>query len=83
MEQSMNCWTHMKCGREHGGARVEEMGVCPASPNHGEVCWRVAGTLCGGVTCGAFAEKIDMCFKCDFFDKTLCGDFVRDQVSAG
>ncbi|MFH1294085.1 MAG: two-CW domain-containing protein [Pseudomonadota bacterium] len=25
-----NCWEHKKCGRKVGGAKVQELGVCPA-----------------------------------------------------
>jgi hypothetical protein len=52
-----NCWEVKGCGREPGGHRVEECGVCPAATarayngnnrgiNGGRYCWRVAGTLC-------------------------------------
>ena len=27
----INCWEVKKCGREPGGAKVAELGVCPAS----------------------------------------------------
>ena len=63
----MECWEFKKCGRETGGARAGELGVCPAYPDHGKHCARVAGTLCGGVTQGTFATKLANCLKCDFY----------------
>ncbi len=73
-----NCWEHKKCGREVGGAKVKELGVCPASTNEknsgknggnaaGRFCWKVAGTICGGKVQGTFAEKMMNCANCDFF----------------
>ena len=63
----MNCWGFKKCGREAGGARVNELGVCPAYPNHGNHCALVAGTLCGGKIQGSFAMKVASCMKCEFY----------------
>ena len=75
---SQNCWEIMKCGREPGGAKAEELGVCIATTdskvngqnngtNGGRICWAVAGTLCGGTVQGEFAGKMDNCIKCDFY----------------
>ena len=64
---AMNCWEFKKCGREKGGAKVKEMGVCPAYPNHGKHCARVVGTLCGGQMQGSFAMKVANCMKCDYY----------------
>lgn len=66
----MNCWEAKKCGREEGGARVADLGVCPAYPNHGKHCARIAGTLCGGVVQGTFAMKLSNCMKCDFYNSS-------------
>ena len=63
----MNCWEFKKCGREAGGARARELGVCPAYPNHGRCCARIAGTLCGGKVQGSFAMKVATCMKCEFY----------------
>ncbi len=49
----MNCWEFKKCGREAGGAKVAELGVCPAYPNAGTHCARIAGTFCGGKVQGS------------------------------
>lgn len=75
-----NCWEHKKCGREVGGAKADELGVCPAAnsqqfnnknngTNGGRFCWKVAGTLCGGDVQGSFAQKLTNCKTCDFFEE--------------
>ncbi len=63
----MNCWEFKRCGREAGGAKVGELGVCPAYPTDGTHCARTTGTLCGGVVQGSFALKLANCMKCDFY----------------
>lgn len=63
----MNCWEFMKCGREAGGLQSIKSGVCPAYPDYGQQCARVAGTLCGGNVQGVFALKLGNCQKCDFY----------------
>ena len=73
-----NCWEFKKCGREPGGAKSKEMGVCPATTeasctgmnggkNAGRICWAIAGTFCGGKVQGDFAQKSVSCMSCDFF----------------
>lgn len=66
----MNCWEFKKCGREKGGPKAGELGVCVAYPNHGRHCAWIAGTLCGGQVQGSFAMKLAACIKCDFFQST-------------
>lgn len=74
----LNCWEFMHCGREPGGAKVEELGTCPATVdsevhgiyhgiNGGRVCFAVLGTLCGGEIQGDFAAKWAECSQCDFY----------------
>jgi hypothetical protein len=63
----MNCWEFKECGREDKGTKAKELGVCPAYPNHGAHCARIAGTLCGGKVQGAFALKLSNCMQCDFY----------------
>jgi len=74
----MNCWEFKKCGRQPGGIRADELGVCAASietkvngvnngKNGGRACWPIAGTLCGGSVQGTFAEKLGNCLKCEFY----------------
>lgn len=63
----------MKCGRETGGARVDELGVCPVSQentadglngglNGGRICWVINENGCH--------DKLmygkDFCFQCEF-----------------
>ena len=63
----MKCWEYMRCGRIPGGDRVEEFGVCPAFPDHGKSCARVAGTMCWGEVQGTFAAKLTECTRCPFY----------------
>lgn len=63
----MNCWEYKKCGREKGGAKEKELGVCVAYPHFGKACARVAGTLCGGKVQGSFASKLVNCMACEFY----------------
>ena len=74
----MNCWEFEKCGREPGGAKVKELGICPSATerkldgvhggkNAGRACWVVGGTLCGAKVQGTFAHKLTNCQKCDFY----------------
>ena len=74
----LNCWEFKKCGREPGGAKISELGVCPAAvekrvngsnkgKNGGRACWVMSGTLCGGKAQGTFASKLGNCLKCDFY----------------
>lgn len=66
-ERVLNCWEFKKCGREPGGAKAGELGVCPAYPDGGRNCAAVAGTFCGGKVQGSFATKVQSCKKCDFY----------------
>ena len=74
-----NCWEYKKCGREPGGIKVHEFGVCPAASqeildgihgghNAGRACWVIAGSMCGGKVQGTFAQKYGNCVICDFFN---------------
>jgi PAS domain S-box-containing protein len=66
----MNCWDFMKCGRTPGGDNVDELGICPAyTYGAGQACWLVAGTFCGGQVQGTFAQKVDSCRTCDFYEQ--------------
>jgi len=78
----INCWEFKKCGRELGGSKSDDLGVCPAATdtnvngintgkNGGRCCWVVAGTLCGGAVQGVFAEKLANCVTCEFYKKVL------------
>ena len=73
----INCWEFMKCGRESGGIKVDELGICDASidittdginggKNAGRICWAIYKTPCAEAA-GMF--KMLDCVQCDFFKK--------------
>ena len=73
-----NCWELKKCGREAGGSKTAELGICPAASdtsangtnngdNGGRICWAIAGTFCGGKVQGDFAQKSVSCMTCEVF----------------
>ena len=74
-----NCWEHKKCGRQPGGNKAEELGICPVTTykeldgahegrNAGRACWAIAGSLCGGKIQGTYAQKLHNCWRCDFMN---------------
>jgi len=78
MASKLNCWEFKKCGREPGGLKVAELGVCPAPQaaaanqvnggrNGGRLCWALTGTFCGGKVQGTFAQKLANCGECEFY----------------
>ncbi len=78
--QKLNCWEFKKCGRQPGGHKVAELGVCPATmfadldgthggKNAGRACWAIAGSLCGGKIQGTYAQKLHNCWRCEFMNK--------------
>ena len=80
MPGRQNCWEIKKCGREPGGAKVHELGVCPATTdtscdrlnggkNGGRICWAVTGTFCDGEMQGSFAQKEVTCTSCDVYKR--------------
>jgi hypothetical protein len=88
-----NCWEFKKCGREPGGAKVKEFGVCPAAreerldnvhggKNAGRSCWVLAGTLCKGEVQGTFAQKYRNCEICDFYKRVKEEEFPKFMLSA-
>jgi hypothetical protein len=79
----LNCWEHKKCGRQPGGHKVHDHGVCPVTvhqdlhgahegTNAGRACWVVAGSLCGGKVQGTYAQKLNNCWRCDFMNLVRC-----------
>ena len=91
--EKMNCWEFKKCGRQPGGEKVKELGVCPvvvavaADGIHegrkgGRACWVVSGTFCGGKVQGTFAEKIGNCLNCEFY-KTVKAEEGKHFLSLG
>lgn len=74
-----NCWEHTGCGREPGGIKAQELGICPVAVHEefdgahdgkkaGRACWVVAGSLCGGKVQGSYAQKLHNCWKCEFMN---------------
>jgi len=79
ISKKRNCWEFKKCGREPGGAKEKELGICPAAvyvelhgahggKNAGRSCWIIAGSLCGGKIQGSYAEKLQNCWRCEFMN---------------
>jgi len=77
-----NCWEVKKCGREKNGAKVAELGVCPAATdesanninsgvNGGRICWALSGTFCGGKKQGTFAQKQASCMACEVYKMVM------------
>ena len=75
-----NCWEVKKCGRQPGGPKVQDLGVCPATveqalhgahggKNAGRSCWVVVGSLCGGKIQGTYAQKLNNCWRCEFMNR--------------
>lgn len=78
MPPKQNCWEIKLCGREPGGPRSSDMGICPAASDKsaeglnggrrgGRICWAVAGTFCGGLVQGSFAMKQVTCMSCEVY----------------
>jgi hypothetical protein len=78
VRRKLNCWEYKKCGRQPGGEKSQEFGVCPAATVEkydrvhdgkygGRACWAVAGSLCGGHIQGVYAQKMINCTRCDFY----------------
>jgi hypothetical protein len=79
MTNKINCWEHKKCGRQPGGSKVADLGICPVTTyaeldgahegkNAGRACWAIAGSLCGGKIQGTYAQKLSNCWRCDFMN---------------
>jgi hypothetical protein len=74
----INCWDYMKCGRELGGKKVAECGVCPAVTytafhringgyNGGRYCWEIVGTFPESNLRCSHAAQIKDCTLCNFY----------------
>ncbi len=79
-QKLLNCWDMKQCGREPGGSKVHELGVCKAATdptfngvcggeNGGRYCWKVPGTFCAGKVQGSAASKMSNCLKCNFYQQ--------------
>lgn len=73
-----NCWEVKECGRQPGGEKNNELGICPATTekkvhgvnsgiNGGRSCWAIQKTLCGNAVQGTFTQKLGGCMQCDFY----------------
>lgn len=73
-----NCWEFVNCESGKKRMRFRKVPVCPVrnekrlngihgGKNAGRACWVVAGTLCNGQVQGAFEEKCENCFACNFY----------------
>jgi hypothetical protein len=73
-----NCWEYKKCGREAGGEKENEFGVCPAynetrlnkinwGKNGGRACWGIPKTLCNRIEYKVLALHLAECSKCNFY----------------
>lgn len=89
----MNCWEFKKCGREPGGIKSAELGVCPAATeqrvdgvnhgcNGGRACWAISGTMCGGKVQGTYANKIGNCLNCEFYQRVQKEERPHFETSA-
>ncbi len=52
-----NCWDIKGCNFER----------CPSYGVKNHRCWQIAGTYCGGMVQGTFAQKIDDCKECSVY----------------
>jgi hypothetical protein len=76
--EKQNCWEYMICGREPGGNKAAELGVCRvASAKHlngtnsglngGRICFAISGSFCWDEVQGTFAKKFGSCGSCEFY----------------
>jgi len=89
--RKLNCWEIKKCGREPGGDKTTDLGICPAATedksnginggfNAGRICWAVAGTFCGGKVQGDFAQKNVSCMNCEVFKQVKAEESVEGFI---
>jgi len=78
-EMPKNCWEVYNCGREPGGERAEEFGICRVTvsesfsgrnngENAGRCCWQVAGTFSSNADCAQLAN-VEKCEDCGFLKR--------------
>jgi len=80
--KKLNCWEFMRCGREAGGRNVEQLGICPAYPNHGRKCANVVGTFCDLVQVLRTSKHED-CLECPFYNSMHFDANARRMNQAG
>jgi len=78
VSKKQNCWEYMKCGRESGGEKAAELGICRAADdalfnganggiNGGRICFAVAGAFSNDAAQCSCLEKLATCEDCSFF----------------
>ena len=78
IDEPVNCWQYMSCGREPGGARTDLLGVCLVTTdtrldgvhggkNAGRACWVLAGSFKKGAQEMALVKEHKDCAACDFY----------------
>jgi hypothetical protein len=76
----LNCWEAKECGRQPGGFKAHQLGICPAAVetrvhgmnggiNGGRTCWPFSGTLCDDAAHGPLSSKLGACMKCFFYNQ--------------
>lgn len=77
-DHKINCWEFKQCNTASRNKENSPPDKCPVlsakefdtvngGVNGGRICWKVAGSFCGGKVQGTFAQKIETCLSCDFF----------------
>jgi signal transduction histidine kinase len=84
--RKLNCWEFRDCERGPGTKNM-----CPApadttcdransGTNAGRICWCVGGTFCSGQPECDFAQNIDSCLSCKFFQYVQAEEGPRFQL---
>ena len=88
----LNCWEVKNCGRQPGGEKSKELGVCPATINcnvnginnglnGGRACWAIPGTLCMEKVACTFSQKLGACHSCDFYNTVRSDERVHFKTT--
>lgn len=93
--EKINCWDYKKCGRQPGGHKVNERGICPASTesrldgihhgkNGGRCCWAILATNCSGSQNAEtlYTQKLKECMNCDFYKKAFKEEFGKPSFKS-
>lgn len=76
--RKQNCWEAKRCGREPGGMRANEFGVCPAAAyeqadgycggmNGGRGCAFIVGNFGSRALPGTHRDPTKNCLACSFY----------------
>ena len=88
-----NCWEVKMCGKEPGGANIDQLGVCPVTTeqrldgthggeNAGRSCWVVASSMCDGKIQETYTEKYKDCMKCGFYMRVKSEENAKFKMTA-